>query len=183
MRLDFDASKVVPKRESEALPAGRYTVTITESEQVPTRAGDGSFLKLTFRVEQGPYARRLLWTRLNLENPNPRAVEIAQGELSAICHAVGVLRPGDATDLHGIPLVVRVTQVPRRDTGEMSNEIKGYEAAQDQPAPGPRQSQPTTPGYRPSYGPKGAVRPPAAPAWSRKPNPPTDQAPPPDMPF
>lgn len=182
MRLDFDASKVSPNRDFEALPAGRYVVTIIESEQVPNRAGNGSFLKLTFRVEEGPYARRLLWTRLNLQHPNPRAVQFDKGKLSAICHAVGVLRLGDATELHGIPLAVRVIQAPRRDTGEMSNEIKGYEAVQDQPVPAPRQSTPTPAGHRPPYGPKGAVRP-AAPAWGRKPSPPTDQDPPPDCPF
>ena len=31
---------------------------------------------------------RLLWARLNLDNPNQQAVQIARGELSAICRAV-----------------------------------------------------------------------------------------------
>lgn len=30
-------------------------------------------------------------------------------------------------DLHDLPLIISVKCVPRRDTGELTNEIKGYE--------------------------------------------------------
>ena len=54
----------------------------------------------------GPYKNRLLWSRLNLDNPNAQAVQIAQGELSAICRAVGVMQPKDSIELHNLPLLI-----------------------------------------------------------------------------
>ncbi len=53
-------------------------------------------------------------------------MEIAHAELSAICHAVGVMDPEESDDLHNLPMVIRVVCEPREDTGELTNEIKGY---------------------------------------------------------
>jgi len=126
----------------DPLPAGQYAAVITNSQMKPTRRGDGRFLELTLRLLEGPHRGRLLWARLNLDNPSAQAVEIAQGELSAICRAVGVMRPRDSAELHDIPLSVTVICKPREDTGELTNEIRGYgkwEAA----AAVPRQHMPS----------------------------------------
>jgi len=92
-----------------------------------TKSGNGSYLQLTFTIIDGPYKNRVLWVRLNLNNPNATAVKIAQSELSAICHAVGVMQPRDSVELHNLPLVIGVKMRKREDTGELTNEIKGYE--------------------------------------------------------
>lgn len=121
----FDASKVKPT-SFEPLPAGWYTVVITESENKPTKAGTGSYLQLTLEVVDGEYKGRKLFERLNLENPNAQAVEIARGTLSAICHAVNVLTPRDSSELHNKPMQANVSLRRRADNGEMTNEVKGY---------------------------------------------------------
>lgn len=64
--------------------------------------------------------------RLNLDNPNATAVEIARRELSSICRSVGVLVPTDSADLHNLPCMIHVRVKRRSDTGELQNEIKGY---------------------------------------------------------
>jgi hypothetical protein len=69
---------------------------------------------------------RFVWARLNLDNPNATAVQIARAELSAICRAVGVMAPKDSVELHNLPLVVHVACKKRSDTGEITNEIKGF---------------------------------------------------------
>jgi hypothetical protein len=122
----FDANNVEPNSDFEPIPAGKYLAVITESEMKPTKAGTGSYLQLTFQVIDGEYRNRLLWARLNLDNPNDTARKIAQGELSAICRAVGVLSPSDSVDLHNLPLVINVRCKKRNDTGEIVNEVKGY---------------------------------------------------------
>jgi len=122
----FDANQVEPSRDFEPIPAGKYPAVITESEMKPTKNGAGNYLQLTFQIQDGPYKNRILWARLNLDNPNATAVQIAQGELSAICRAVGVLAPNDSVDLHNLPLVIHVKCVKRADTGELTNELKGY---------------------------------------------------------
>lgn len=130
----FDANNVEPNGDFEPIPAGKYLAVITESELKPTKAGTGHYLQLTFQVVEGPFQNRLLWARLNIDNANAQARKIAQGELSAICRAVGVLAPNDSVELHNLPLVVHVRCKKRVDTGEIVNELKGF-SKKESPAP------------------------------------------------
>jgi hypothetical protein len=122
----FNAHNVEPITDFEPIPPGKYLAVITESETKPTKNGNGNYLELTFQVIEGPYKNRNLWSRLNLENPSAQAVQIAQGELSALCRAVGIMQPKDSIELHNLPLVVGVKCKKREDNGDVVNEIKGY---------------------------------------------------------
>lgn len=122
----FNAHNVEPNADFDPIPAGKYLAVITASEMKPTKNNNGHFLELTFQVIDGQYKNRLLWSRLNLDNPSPQAVQIARGELSAICRATGVMQPKDSAELHNLPLMVTVKCKNREDTGDVVNEIKGY---------------------------------------------------------
>jgi hypothetical protein len=126
----FDANQVEPASGFDPLPSGKYIGVVVESEMTPNKAGTGHYLKLTFQITEGEFKNRILWARLNLDNPNQTAVQIAQQELSAICRAVGVLKPRDSVELHNLPLVIKVACKKRTDTGELVNEIKAYEKRQ-----------------------------------------------------
>jgi len=143
----FDANQVEPNTEFELVPAGKYLAAIVASEMKPTKAGNGSFLELQFQLLEGPYKGRHLWARLNLDNPNPTAVQIARGQLSAICRAVGVLTPQDSQELHNLPLEISVKVKRRDDTGDMTNEIKGF-GKRETSAARPKPSSPTPPWAR-----------------------------------
>ena len=129
----FDANQVEPSADFEPIPAGKYEAVITESEMKPTKSGTGHYLQLTFQVIEGEFKNRFLWARLSLDNPNATAVQIARAELSAICRAVGVMAPNDSTELHNLPLVISVKCKKRDDTGELTNEIKGYSEKESKP--------------------------------------------------
>ena len=139
--LGFDAGEIEPSRTYEPIPAGRYVAVITESEMMPTKSGTGRYLQLAFQIIEGEHENRTLWSRLNIENSNRVAVEIALGELSAICHAVGVLQPKDSCELHNLPLMITVKCKRRDDTGEITNEIRGY-AKKEAAAPPPNRTPP-----------------------------------------
>lgn len=140
----FNAANVDPAVDFEPIPAGKYLAAITSSEMKQTKTGNGTFLELTFQVIEGQYKNRMLWSRLNLENPNTQAVQIAQAELSAICRAVGVITPKDSIELHNLPLLVTVKVKKREDTGDLVNEIKGY-AKKEAAAGLPQQQMTSTP--------------------------------------
>ena len=125
---NFDASQVEPSTEFEPIPAGKYVVAIVKSEMKPTKTNDGEYLELELEVLEGEFKGRRVWDRLTLRHPNAITVKIASASLSRICHSVGILKPQDSTDLHDLPLIARVRLRPRRDTGEMGNDIAGYEA-------------------------------------------------------
>ena len=122
----FDAGTVEPNVGFDPIPAGKYLAIITESEMKPTKAGTGQYLELTFQLVEGDFKGRLLWARLNLDNPSPMAVKMARGNLSAICRAVGVMKPRDSIELHNLPMIIAVGCKRRDDTGDITNEIKGY---------------------------------------------------------
>ncbi|MDA9858736.1 DUF669 domain-containing protein [Rubripirellula sp.] len=122
----FDANHVEPQQDFQPLPAGEYVAVITDSEMKPTKTGNGNYLQLTFQIVEGEHANRLIWVRLNLDNPNATAVDIARRELSSICRSVGVLVPTDSSDLHNLPLQILVGLKRRKDTDELQSEVKQY---------------------------------------------------------
>lgn len=122
----FDANEVDPNVPFETLPAGDYVVHMVASETKPTKNGKGSYLECVLEVIEGEKKGAKLWDRLNLVNPNPDAVKIAKGTLSAICRAVNVMKPKDSCELHNLPMVASVKVKKREDNGEPTNEIKGY---------------------------------------------------------
>ena len=143
----FNANQVEPRAALEPIPAGKYLAMITDSEMKATKSGSGSYLLLTFQILEGEYKGRFVWARLNLNNANATAVQIARGELSAICRAIGVMTPNDSVELHNLPLVITVKCKKREDSGEVSNEVKGFakrEAASGQP----QQAATSTPPWR-----------------------------------
>lgn len=128
----FNANDVDPNAGFEPIPAGTYTVMITDSEMKKTAAQDGEYLKLTFKVlDEGDFNGRLIWSNLNLVNKNDKAVEIAQKELSGICHAIGVLEPEDSQELHGQPMKAKVKVIPPRDGYDAQNGISFFKSLDD----------------------------------------------------
>ena len=120
----FDATSVEPTTPYELLPAGKYRAQIVESEMRATRNGMGQFLWLMLDILDGPHKGRKIFDQLNLVNPNPTTVEIAQRTLSAICHATGKMHVSDSEDLHLIPMTIQVTVKPPKNGYGESNAIR-----------------------------------------------------------
>ena len=109
MKLDFNADEVeVVDDDFSPLPPGNYPVIVESSEFKETRAGNGKFLLLQLMVIDGKGKNRKLFDRLNLENPNPQAVEIAKKQLASLCRAMGKQKIADSSELHDNPVVARV---------------------------------------------------------------------------
>jgi hypothetical protein len=141
----FNAAEIDPNTVYEPIPAGWYKVVFTEAEEKPTKAQTGSYLQISAEVIEGEYQGRKLIERLNLNNPNSTAVEIAQRTLSAICRGVGVMTPRHSSDLLNKPIMAKVAVKPGDGQYGPSNEIKGYEApngAEPTPAAAPAASTP-----------------------------------------
>lgn len=129
---NFDAETVAPKTEYTALPSGEYLMAITDSEMKSTKNGDGQYLQLVFTVlnAQAPaFIERKVFVRLNLINNNQTAVDIAQRELSAICHALGILKITDSIQLHDRPMTCSVKYQPAKGEYSEGNKIAGYKPA------------------------------------------------------
>ena len=123
----FDANAVEPNAPREVIPPGDYKVMIVASQMKDTKAGTGQYLELEMDVLDGEHQGRKIWDRLNLDNPNPKAVEISERTLSAICRATGVWNCTDSEQLHGRAMIASVKVKPPGDgNSEPQNEVKGY---------------------------------------------------------
>ena len=100
-KLDLDLSEVEADTGSRALlPIGDYQVAINASVMKPTKAGTGHYLEIEMKVLEGSQAGATISDRFNLDNPNPKAVEIAKAQLKAVGLALGIVNIGDSSELH-----------------------------------------------------------------------------------
>jgi hypothetical protein len=150
---NFDATQVEPSAGKDPVPAGKYLAAIVASEMKPTKNGAGQYLECEYQILAGEHQGRRLWSRHTLTHPSAQTVQIARGELSAICRAVGIMTPKDSAELHNLPLTVTVKLKKREDNGELANEVTAW-AKQDAAAGIPQQA--------------GATGGPATPPWLRR---------------
>jgi hypothetical protein len=156
--IAFDATGIEPAAAYEVLPAGKYRAQILESEMRVTRNGMGQYLWLMLDIIEGPHQGRKIFDQLNLVNPNPVTVEMAQRTLSAICHSTGKLQVNDSEELHLTPMTIQVGVKPPKDGYGERNTIR-YLVPDGPTPPTPTQSTVAAPSM-PAH--------PAAAPWSRK---------------
>jgi len=126
VQFNMAAINYVPGSEDpqsfDDLPAGEYAVMIVGSEQKDTADRTGQFISLEHLIIEGQFKGRKLFNNLNLWNRNETAVKMARGTLESICRAQSRIEAvGDTTELHNIPMIVKVSyNLQRKDkTGAM----------------------------------------------------------------
>lgn len=126
--FNFNASSVEPMqpRTYGPLPDGDYEMIVVKSDVKPTKSGTGHYLELEMQVIAGEHSGRRHWERLNVDNPNKTAEEIAKAALASLCFAVNVTDMDDTVQLHDIPFVAHV-QIDRKEPDR--NRIVGYATA------------------------------------------------------
>lgn len=113
----------------DALPVGEYTARITGAEMKENSKKTGSFLSLKFKITEGKFKDRLLFSNLNLDHPNDDAVAMAEKELATICKSLGLAGVEDTNDLLGQDeLVLKVIIKKATSQYPEGNEIKNYKS-------------------------------------------------------
>ena len=168
--LNFDASQVAPDTGAQdALPAGWYDVVMEASEMKPTKDNTGAYLECKLNViAPQNFQGKKIYTRLNLRNSNATAQEIGYKQLSAICHAVGVLQVADSAQLHNIPFKVKLKLRPAEGQYEASNDVTAYKNINEQVgAPAVAGFPAATAPMPPAFAAPAAAPAPAAPQWQQ----------------
>ena len=154
------------------LPSGDYHMHIVASQMKETKDKTGEFLEIEMDILTPEFSGRKLWVRLNLNNRSAQAVEIANNELAAICHAVGRPVISDSVELHLLPFIGSVDLEEGREAVAATattpalraypprNKLTGYSPAAGGPAAAGA-AKPTPPAAAAPVPP--AAAPPAAP--------------------
>jgi len=136
----------------EPIPAGEYTVAISEAGLNDTKAGTGQYIKLRMDVTGPTHQGRVLFTNINIRNPNPKAEEIGRQQLGSIMRAIGLASLQDTDQLVGGQMSVKVVIKPGTDQyPDPQNEVKGFKAVSGSPAPAVSQTAPAA-GQAPAGG-------------------------------
>lgn len=117
----FDASKVDPEQGMSNLPIGRHKVIIESSEVKPTKDGSNGKVQFNIAIIEGDSQGATGAYNLNLYHSNPQVVQIAEKQLSALCHVTGVMNLADTQQLHNIPFYIEVAKQTKGEGAE-----KGY---------------------------------------------------------
>jgi len=126
------------------LPAGWYTVRITEADIKETKAGTGNYIKVRYDVLNGTHAGRVVFGNLNLRNPNPKAEEIGRQQLSRLMLAMGLTQVTDTDQLIGGELSIKLAIQKSEQYGD-SNDVKDWKALSNQPVVAAAGSTPPPP--------------------------------------
>lgn len=81
----FNAQGIEPKQSAGTNhPVGRFPFNVSDTSIEENKEKTGGFYMVEFTTPAG-----VAVMRYNMWNKNPQAVDIAQGQLSALCHATG----------------------------------------------------------------------------------------------
>lgn len=138
--LDFNAEEVDPQEVFEVMPAGDYVGQVVGSEIKPTSSGSGEYLKVEIEILTAGFAGRKVFDQLNIRNESAEAERIGRAQLSALCHAVGIMRISDSQQLHGKPFAIKLAVKEDPKYGKQ-NKVKGYKKSE-----GPAFPVPASPG-------------------------------------
>lgn len=128
---NFNAQGIAPAEPGLPVWHGRVPVTITKTEIKPTAANDGSsMLVLTVKAALGEYQGQENAIRLNLYNKSPQASEIAQRQLSAICHVTNRMQITDSDQLIGAPFLTVWEKEKRTITDNQTGQQREIEGCQ-----------------------------------------------------
>lgn len=150
MNYAFDATQFEPSQSVGAHPVGKFPATISNTLIKPTKAGDGGMFEVVFTTQAGSISNRY-----NLWNKEPKAVEIAHKELSALCYATGIFKldfNNDGAALRNARCMIEVDKQPNSEYMEVKKvlDVNGNEPGrQSSPAPQPQQAPQQTAGQAP----------------------------------
>lgn len=140
VQMNFDSSQYAPSQGAggSVFETGTYAFQIVNSEVKQTKSGSGTMLVFTHECIDPEFARKRFTQRLNVQNPNQQAVEIAFAELSALSIVCGVPQWSDTQQLHGKPFKLMLEKVARDDDpSKFSNNILAILDMNEQPAGAP----------------------------------------------
>jgi hypothetical protein len=124
----FDATQHDTEGGSyDVLPDGIYKLEVSASEVKPTKANNGTILKLTYDVvEPEQFKGRKIFGNINIENANVTAQEIGQKELASLCRACSLSTIDDSEELHFIAFTAKVGMEKAQEGYEPRNQIKRF---------------------------------------------------------
>lgn len=118
------------------LPAGEYSVTVSDATLHDTKSGTGTYIKMKLTITGPTHEGRVLFSNLNIKNDSQKAEEIGRQQLGSVMRAIGLPSLSDTDQLIGGQMVVKVSIRQSEQYGQQ-NEVKAYKSIGVGAAPKP----------------------------------------------
>ena len=165
-----DMSTITPNDgEYTPVPNGNYKVAMVKSEKVINSKQTGKIFNLEFQITEGTYYGKIIKETLNWEHTNLVCVQIGQGRMSAISHAIGLIPKDDTSELHNKPLIIEVIcekYFDKNGEEKQTNSIKSFHSLSQPPNDVPvSQPEPSTTNLPPTIQPQPLTETPTIPPY------------------
>jgi hypothetical protein len=120
----FDPKQVDTSSSSDVYPPGDLAVLIESASIKQNSKQTGHYIEITYQILDGPFKGRKYWDRLNVDNPNEKAREIAYKDLARICDACGIAAVDDTNQLVNQQLCLSL----KIDTKSGDNRVRKYKS-------------------------------------------------------
>lgn len=124
--INFDATNIDPTfgGGGSFFPVsddkGHLVIICGDNGWKTAQSQKGQYLEIVLRCVEGPYNGQEAPLRLNLQHENPQAVQMANGQLSALCHVTGVLRAQTIAEMMNRPFRVVSVAQPQTDADKQA---------------------------------------------------------------
>lgn len=74
----------------DLLPIGEYAAAIVEIAVAQPKSGDGYYVAVTWKIDEGEYEGRQIWQRITYVHSSEQAQTIGRKQLKDLCNATGL---------------------------------------------------------------------------------------------
>jgi hypothetical protein len=129
-QLNQDFSTVAPDEGTNSIryfppsDSRGWLVQMVESDGKENSSKSGIILATVLQGLEGPVQGKFADWTINVTNPSQKAVEIGQGQMSAIAHVTGHIRVGNSVEWHNKPFRVVVEVDQKADLEKYPNSTR-----------------------------------------------------------
>lgn len=120
------SSNDLPENTSfEPVPAGKYIAIVDGVDLKRTKDQSGVYFKLSFKIAEGPYSGRKVFSNITYVNKSEKAEDIGRKDLRTLIACAGKNAIADTDDLLNARVELKLDI--RQDEGyEPTNDVKAY---------------------------------------------------------
>lgn len=138
----FNANNFDPAQGSNQFPIGRHLVRVSGSAIKPTQDQTSGFLELKCIIQDGAHAGTECSHRFNIYHKDDQPRNIAERQLSAVCHVTGIMELHDTEQLHEAMYIVDVGMQKEPNPKGYTQVNKVYDVNGNEPMKGKIGPQP-----------------------------------------
>ena len=118
----------IQEQEFTPVEPGWYQAHVEFSDYKENKNKTGWLLSLRFKITDEQAPGRVVFANLNLEHENTQAQQISQRQFKKLCTAVGKNQVNDSSELHELPVLIKIKIRPESAQYPASNDVVDYKS-------------------------------------------------------